>query len=569
MTESLSLRATVALFARLKLRLIRNGFRSGGARAFATVLGWLGALLGGIAGFGLGLSMRSATPIDASLAITLLAPGLMVAALIVPVLLLGIDESISPDRLVLFPLPTGRRVLALGVAAGLAPMAFGLALALIGFVVGLVHSLVGAPFVVAAAVIFWATCVVASRVLPALLSGVMSSRRGRDAAVVIASLLGFSGFAAQFVVGHLRLSRSRATHFAAVARWTPPGALGRAMADAGRGRVLVAVGELAIGTAGLALLAALWGWSLASVERRAPGMGGAWSRRGQAQSEGHGHVRRRRSVSPSGSEQTAGRAAGVVGGAADAAAVSPTRWPASALGAVVHRELRYLTRDPRRRVAIVSVLVVGIVVPLVNIGNHPRSASSAVLLASGSAWLGILNAMNQLGMDGRALWFDLLSGIPPRRLFLGKNIAALASLLPIVACVSTVLAAVTGGWAYIPAALLMAVGTLCVGLGVANVASVLAPYPVPEGSNPFAMKTSGQGCTSFLLLFVAMAVMGAILAPVIGALIVWHLHPLRCVLVGALSIPYGAAWRHLGGALAAARLAGRGPEIMAMIDPNR
>ena len=536
MIGSLSKRATVALFARLKLRLIRNGFRSGGARAFATVLGWLGALLGGIAGFGLGLSMRSATPIDASLAITLLAPGLMVAALIVPVLLLGIDESISPDRLVLFPLPTGRRVLGLGVAAALAPMACGLALALTGFVIGLIHSLVGAPFVVAAAVIFWAMCVVASRVLPALLSGVMSSRRGRDAAVVIASLLGLSGFAAQFIVGHLRLSRSRATHFATVARWTPPGALGRAMADAGRGRVLLAVGELAIGTAGLALLAALWGWSLASVERRAP---------------------------------STGRAARVARGAADAAAVSPTRWPASALGAVVHRELRYLTRDPRRRVAIVSVLVVGIVVPLVNIGNHARSASSAVLLASGSAWLGILNAMNQLGIDGRALWFDLLSGIPPRRLFLGKNIAALASLLPVVACVSTVLAAVTGGWAYIPAALLVAVGTLCVGLGVANVASVLAPYPVPEGSNPFAMKTSGQGCTSFVLLFVAMAVMGAILAPVIGALIVWHVHPLRCVLVGALSIPYGAAWRHLGGALAAARLAGHGPEIMAMIDPNR
>ena len=544
MTASLSLPATAALFARLKLRLMRNSLRGGGARGVATVLGWIFALLAGIGGFSAGLSMRSLTPGDATIAVTLVATGVAMAALIVPVLLLGIDEAISPDRLALFPLPIVRRVLGLGVGAALAPVGGALALALVGFTIGLIHSLAGAVVVLAAAAVLWATCIITSRLLPALLSGVMSSRRGRDAAVAIASLLGFSGFAAQFVVARVRLGRARAEHLGTIARWTPPGALGRAMADAGRGRVVVAIGELSLGVVGLALVGALWGWSLASADRRAPQTARP-SRRARSTSVPTTH------------------------GTTSAAGSAAARWPSSPLGAIVHRELRYLARDPRRRVAIISVLVVGIIVPLANTANSGRGTSSAVLLASGSAWLGVLNAMNQLGMDGRALWFDLLSGIPPRRLFLGKNIAAMVALFPIVACVSTVLAAVTGGWAFIPAALLAAIGTLAVGLGVANVASVLVPYPVPEGSNPFAMKTSGQGCASGLLLFVALGVMSVILAPVVVALVVWRTNALRCALVAALSIPYGVAWRHLGGALAAARLSGHGPEIIAMVDPNR
>jgi ABC-2 type transport system permease protein len=530
-------RHPVRLFARLKLRLLANAFRLGGARSFSILLGWIFAAMVGLSGGLVGVAMRAVHNGDRRTAgVTVFFVAVAVAAFLAPALFFGVDDAISPDRLAHYPLSRRARVAGLAVASAIGAPALTLALLLAGFVIGTTGRLVDLPLVaLAAAGEFW-FCVIGSRVPATLLARAVNSRRGRDVAAVLGAFVGFSGFLVQFLARRVNATGETLQHMADVLRWTPFGAFAHAMGDAGRGRIGATLAGLAVGAAGIAVL--VWMWSIA-LDRLL--------------------------------DQTAGV------GPDDGAVVSRPEplfagwlmWlPRTARGAVSARELRAYGRDPRRRVTIISAVVLGIVIPLVNDVAGSADRSATVLFAAGSSGIVVFATMNQFGVDGRALWFDLLSGVPLRTLLVGKNIATVILAAPVVAVAAVVLAGVTHGWAYVPAAVVVGTAVVCVGLGVANIVSVLAPIPVPEGPNPFATKDNGRGCISGLLLFAAMGVLITLVAPMAVLLVIFRDHALACLVIGLATIPYGVALWWGGLTLADRRLRGREPELLALVDPR-
>jgi ABC-2 type transport system permease protein len=297
---------------------------------------------------------------------------------------------------------------------------------------------------------------------------------------------------------------------------------------------VTALGGLAIGLVGLAALIAVWLWSLARMEEQAPAVDAP--------------QRVRAAGSP----------------------LFPSflRWlPRNELGATAARQILFTFREPRRRVSMIMSVALGVIFPLLY--NADKGPNAAVLFGANASWLLVLSGINLFGMDGRALWFDLMSGASARALLRGRGLGLAVFALPMVALSSTTLAALTSGWAYLPAALLVGGAASLAGLGAALFVSVIAPMRVPEGTNPFAMKNSGQGCVAPLLGMLGILAVGLLMLPLAGALIYLRDRPAACALVGVIAIPYGYLLWSVAIKMAAGRLGQREPELIELVDPRR
>lgn len=527
----------IVVFARLRWRLLRNSLRGGTGRVAGIVVGWIAALAGGaLAGSG-GIATASLTPADRATVVTLVFAAVGAISLVGPLLYFGVQQSIPPELIAPYPLTVRQRMSGLLVAAAIAPLPIGAFVALIGFGIGLSRSVAGGPVVVVALVSELLLLVALSRVLTTLLARAMSSRRGRDVAVVLASLVGFSGLLGQFIGPQIaKVSAERWRTLAGIARWTPLGALGQSAAQAGRGNFVPAIGFLVVGGAGLVAAVWLWSWGLARLTESQGSPVRSVKRADDDRSPLFGRGR---------------------------------SWlPRNAVGALAAREFAYQIREPRRRVQAASSLLMGIALPFINNVNSGRTASSTVLFAVGASWLIVFGNVNQFGMDGRALWFDLLSGVSPRRILLGRNLAQGVLAFAAVTLASAVLAAVTAGWRYLPAAIVVGCGGALAALGLCNLFSVLLPIPVREGSNPFAGRSGEQGCLAGVLSLVALVCVAIVLIPIVLALTKVRNHPGECFVVGLVSLPYGLAIWLVGTALGAARMSTRQPEILATVDPR-
>jgi ABC-2 type transport system permease protein len=134
-----------------------------------------------------------------------------------------------------------------------------------------------------------------------------------------------------------------------------------------------------------------------------------------------------------------------------------------------------------------------------------------------------------------------------------------------------VLAAVTGGWLYVPVALCLGLGVLALSLGVADVVSVRFAYPLPDdASNLWAVQGTGQGCLVGVVQMLAFAAQGVLMLPlavlVVVGLVSWT--P-ALVLVCPLAIGYGLLLWRVGLGLGAGWLSGHQPELLAALSPRR
>lgn len=521
---------TAALFAGLKLRLIRNGVRQSGMAAVGSVLGSCFAVIGGLVGFGLAVASGQVAAEDAAVWAVLVPAVLAIGWTLLPLIAFGTDETLDPGRLALTPLPARRLVVGLAAASavGFGPAVVWATLA--GLVVGHLTSGAGALLVPLAALLHGALCIVLARTTATLLAALLSSRRGQDTALTAAGLIGFAALGAGQLAQHLdELGADGLRPLADVLSWTPFGLAGAAIADAGTGAEAAAVARLGAVAGLVALFGWGWGQALARSLERTAASGPAPRRRPRSRSW-----------------------------------LPPRVWTA-----VAAKEWRYLRREPRRRVQLITAVVVGVVLPLSVVISAPDPPAPAVLAGSIAGWLAVLTSFNQFGFDGGALWMDVVAGNAVRDELVGKN--AVAGLVVFVAAVlaAVVLAAVTGGWVYLPVALLLAVGATGVGLGVANVISAVAPVPLPESSNPFASAGGGQGCVAALIYLAAMVLLGLLLLPLaIGVLVALAVARPAVALVGLAALPYGwGIWR-LGLDLAVRRLWWRQPELLAQVDPR-
>jgi ABC-2 type transport system permease protein len=527
----------------LKLALLRNGLRrSNWAQQAAFALGALAGLPLAFGGFLLLALVPRAEPRAGLLLVEVVFLALFCGWGLFPLLSFAGDASLDPSRLALLPLRPGQLVGGLSLAAcvGVAPLCTLVALG--GAVVGFATLGPGVVLVVAAVLVQFALCIVGSRALLTALSRQLRSRKARDLVIVVVSVTALAFNLALQVGARLaeRLERSDLEALRPLARaigWLPPGLAARALVDAGQGRLLAATAELA--GAALAVVALGWWWwrSLDRVLTTAE------------------PAARARARAPAGLFPR------------------PLRrlLPADQRGAVAAKDLRYLARHPRLRVAwlMSCLLVLGLVVFVAFTEGlrHPWM----VLASLAMTFLASQNSLNQFGFDGAAYWTHVAAGADPRGDLAGRNLASMLTGTLATAVMALVLAAITGGWLYVPLVLCLGVGVLALSLGVADVVSVRFAYPLPDdATNLWAVQGTGQGCLVGVVQLVAFAAQGLLLLPLVllvgVGLVAW---PPALVLVCPVAIVYGGWLWRVGLGMGSAWLAGHQPELLAALSPRR
>jgi ABC-2 type transport system permease protein len=527
----------------LRLALLRNGLRrSNWQQQVALALG----ALAGLPLAGGGFLLLALVPRAEPQAGLLLVEGVFVLLFcgwgVFPLLSFAGDASLDPSRLALLPLRPGQLVAGLSLAAcvGVAPLCT--LVALTGAVVGFATLGPGILLVAAAVLVQFALCIVGSRALLTALSRQLRTRKARDLVILLVSVSAL-GFNLALQVGARlaeRVERADLEGLRTLARvlgWLPPGLAARALVDAGQGRLLAATGELL--AAALAVVLLGWWW---------------WRSLDRVLTTAEPAARRR-----------ARPAAGLF--------PRPLRrlLPADQRGAVAAKELRYLARHPRLRVAwVVSGLLSLAMVVFVAV-SEALDRPWMVLASVSVAFLASQNSLNQFGFDGGAYWAHVAAGADPRGDLAGRNLAALLVGLVGTAVLAVLLAAVTGGWLYVPVAVCLGAGVLALALGVADVVAVRFAYPLPEdASNLWAVQGTGQGCLVGIVQMVAFAAQGVLLLPllvlVVVGLVVW---PPALALACLVALGYGALLWRVGLGLGASWLAGHQPELLAALSPRR
>ncbi|MGW3556033.1 transporter [Streptomyces sp. NPDC000963] len=524
-----------SVFVRLKLSLLRNGLRQSGGRTAAYVVS---LVFGVLFAAGMLLAFVLVRGHENAGTVAILLTGVVALAwAVMPLFVPSGDETLDPSRLVMLPLLPRPLVRALLVASlvGIGPvltlfLAFGAALSVAHGVAGTVAAVLAVPLVTV-------TCVALSRAVAAANIRLLTSRKGRDLALlsglVIAVGMQVVNFAAQ------RLTRpggmDTVEPAAAVVGWLPPAAAIGAVDAAGEGAYAVAAARLLLTAAALAGLVHWWRRSLVRLM-----------------------------VEPDGSTIGAapeGGARGKDGGTGLLGRILP----GGRTGTVMERGLRYMWRDPKTKAAWVTSLAVGLIVPLF---NALQGAGSIYWACFSSFMLGML-MYNQFGQDTSAFWMVAQTVSTPADAYAelrGRAFALLAVTLPFTLVVTVLTAAVLGDWGLLAEGLGLAFGLLGAMLGTGALASALFPYSIPQDSG-YKNVAPGQAGLAWISIFGGVLVSTALCAPLIGTAVYLHLtgqHALLWLLLPAGAL-YGALLTWAGLRLAAPRTANRLPEILAAV----
>ncbi|MFE5729826.1 transporter [Streptomyces sp. NPDC056528] len=524
-----------SVFVRLKLSLLRNGLRQSGGRTAAYVVSIVFGVLfaaGTLLAFVLVRGHENAGTVA-----VLLTGVVALAWAVMPLFVPSGDETLDPSRLVMLPLLPRPLVRALLVASlvGVGPvltllLAFGAALSVAHGAAGTVAAVLAVPLVTV-------TCVALSRAVAAANIRLLTSRRGRDLALlsglVIAVGIQVVNFAAQ------RLTRpggmDTVEPAATVVGWLPPAAAIGAVDAAGDGDYAVAAARLLLTAAALTGLVHWWRRSLVRLM-----------------------------VEPDGSTIGAAPETGARGRNGGTGLLGRVL-PGGRTGTVMERSLRYMWRDPKTKAAWVTSLAVGLIVPVF---NALQGAGSVYWACFSSFMLGML-MYNQFGQDASAFWMVAQTVSTPADAYAelrARALALLAVTLPFTVLVTVLTAAVLGDWGLLAEGLGLSFGLLGAMLGTGAVASALFPYSIPQDSG-YKNVVPGQAGLAWISIFGGVLAAGTLCAPLIGAAVHLHLtdrHALLWLLLPAGAL-YGTLLLLAGLKLAAPRTANRLPEILAAV----
>jgi ABC-2 type transport system permease protein len=391
------------------------------------------------------------------------------------------------------------------------------------------------------------------------IGGVLQSRRFRDVAIIVFSLLGSSCYFINlaFQSGVERFTESLSLQeeeaFAEafmnwqpldVLQWFPTGAPARAVEQALAGSWLTAV--LWLGYSAVLLVGLTWVWFQA-MNRLATGGGFLIGARPQAEKEKRGRQKTRRG--------------------------SLLDWLPDDLAALVGKELRSAWRVPQRRVGLLQ----GLLLPLFMMGPFLFSADFSGGISSFPSWFGLSmplyalflfwsTSQNMLAWEGRGLPSLLLSPQPRWRLFLAKGMVFLLIAGIPYLIVGGAIIVLLRDWITIfgvATGLGMGIATLA----VTAVASVLFPIPI----NLEAKRTRGAfqsggnfrtGCATITLVPISIAVVNLPAAAMLGAAFYFNL-PWLAAIGAVFSLFYGAGILYAGSRLAGNLLLEREPELVA------
>ncbi|MGP2441342.1 transporter [Streptomyces sp. JW3] len=525
-----ALTPVTAVFVRLKLSLLRNGLRqSAGRRAAYVASAVVVLLVAALQLIGL-IALRGHSHADALvvLLVTVLALGWAVLPLFFP----SGDETLDPTRLVMLPLrprPLVRALLAASLV-GIGPL-FTLCLAA-GSVVALAHGPAAYAVGVVGALLTLLVCVALARAVAAANVRLLTSRRGRDLAVLSGLVVAVGAQLVNF--GAQRLGSAGLAELAPVSdvlSWLPPGSAMGAVRAASEGAYGTALARLALCAALLAGLLVVWDRQLTRLM-----------------------------TAPDGSTLPAG------GAARERRAPGPARLlPAGRTGTVMERSLRYVWRDPKTKAAWVTSLAIGLIVPVFN----ALQGSGSVYFACFAAGLLGIQMYNQFGQDTSAFWMVAMTISAPRDAYVELRARACALLLitlPYAALVTVLTTALLADWAALPEALGLSLALLGAMLATGAWTSARFPYSIPQDG--YKNVAPGQAGLAWISIFGGMVAAALLCAPVI-ALTVW-----LSVRAGGdawtwvvlpVGVVYGAALTALGLRFAAPRTARRLPEILTAV----
>ncbi|MEV6681096.1 transporter [Streptomyces erythrochromogenes] len=522
--------ALTPIFLRIKLSLLRNGLKGSSKRkaayfstlAFALVVGFFMTL-------GLGLLHGNA---HAGTVVVMLAAILALGWAFMPLFFPTGDETLDPSRLVMLPLRPRPLVRALLVSSlvGIGPL-FTLCLA-IGSVIAVARGAAGAVAAVVAVPLLLLGCVTLARAVATANVRLLTSRKGRDLALlsglVIAVGAQLANFASQslFQAGGL----SKLEPVEAVLQWLPPVTAVGMVDSVSEGAYGRAAAQLVLTVAAVAGL--LWSWERSLTKLM---------------------------VTPDGSTIVA---SGPVKNRGDAGGGLWSLMPGGRTGASMQRSLRYLVRDPKTKSATVTALAIGVIVPVF---NALQGTGSVYLGCFGAGMLGV-QMYNQFGQDTSAFWMvaQTISNARDAYVELRARAAALALVtVPYTVLVTAVTAVLVDDWQAFPAGVGVALALLGAMLCTGALASARFPYSIPS-DGAFKNVAPGQGGLAWGGIAAGMLVSALVCAPVI-ALAIW-LNMAEHRDMSWVVLPIGVAWGWLaawaGLRLAAPTVSRKLPEIL-------
>ncbi|WP_030787702.1 hypothetical protein [Streptomyces sp. NRRL S-920] len=523
--------AITPVLVRLKLSLLRNGLRQSAGRRAAYIASVGFALL--LAALQLlGLIALRGDPHAATVCV-LLGAVLALGWAVMPLFFPSGDETLDPTRLVMLPLRPRPLVRALLVASlvGIGPL-FTLCLA-VGATIALARGAAAAATGFLATALTVLTCVALARAVAAANIRLLTSRKGRDLAVLSGLLIAIGAQAVNFGAQTLGSSGlSTLDPAAAVVRWVPPAAALGAVDSVSEGSYATGAAQLLLSAAALVALLALWQHSLTRLMTTPDGSTSA-------------------AAEP---QKDTSRAFGALGGLL----------PAGRTGTVMARGLRYVRRDPKTKAAWVTSLAIGLIVPLF---NAIQGTGSVYFACFAAGMLGIL-MYNQFGQDTSAFWMVAMTISSTRDAYVelrGRALALLLITLPYATLVTVLTTAVLGDWPALPEALGLSFALLGAMLATGAWSSARFPYSIPQEG--YKNVAPGQTGLAWISIFGGMVAAALLCAPVL-ALTIW-LHASAAASWSWVLLPLGAAygWAVSEGGLrlSAPRLARSLPEILTAV----
>ncbi|MEU9439722.1 transporter [Streptomyces sp. NPDC048304] len=516
---------------RLKLSLLRNGLRQSGGRRAAFVASAVVAVLFALSQLLGLLLLRGHAHAD-----VIAVPGTAVLALgwaVLPLFFPSGDETLDPTRLVMLPLRPRPLVRALLVASlvGTGPLFTLLVLA--GCALSVAHG--GAAYAVAVVAVVLALlgCVALARAVATANVRLLTSRKGRDLAVLSGLVIAIGAQLVNFGARQLgSAGLGRLQPVADVLSWVPPASAVAAVRSTSDGSYGIAAAQLAVAAAGLAALIAVWARSLTRL-MTAPDAS---------------------TLQPVDTGDRGRSAAGL-----------GRLLPRGRTGPVMERSLRYIWRDPKTKAAWVTSLAIGLIVPVF---NAIQGTGSVYFACFAAGMLGI-QMYNQFGQDTSAFWMVVTTISSPRDAYAelrGRALALLLITLPYAALVTTVTTALLGAWSRLPEVLGLSFALLGAMLATGAWTSARFPYSIPqEGHKNVA---PGQAGLAWIAIFGGMVSAALLCSPVIAVTIWLHVSADGADF-GWLLLPVGAAYGAgltlLGLRLAAPRTAARLPEILTAV----
>jgi ABC-2 type transport system permease protein len=537
-------------FVRLKLRLLRNSFRGQRGRVAVFILGVLFGLFMAVVA-GLGLLASGAAPVELGFVVaTYAGTAVVLGWALIPLLFFGVDETLDPARFAL--LPVQRMTLARGMLAaafvGVPPIVTFIATMGLVLAAGIRFG-VGVGLVALVGVVCGLTVgIVASRALTSAFAALLRSRRMRDLAAVIIAVLASSVAPVQWAVTAAvqQGSLDQALRVARVLAWTPLAAPYVLPYDVAAGRWAVAGARLAITIGAIAAL--LWWWST-TIESAMLG-----------------------ATSGGAAKPLRGAQTGAVGALIPRSLRAITR--PGAFGAILARESRFWWRDSRRRASLISILMASAVLPIA-LNFASRQARTETLSTVGFTFavtmagtMGGTLLANQFAFDGNAYAAHLLANVPGRVELRARAAAIAFVAVPVQMLVVLAVTALTGAYGRLPAGLGVLAASFGSAVAASGLLSVLAPYPLPQNTNPFATN-SGSGSAKGLFALLAMIATLVISTPVVIAAFWLGSTLAGAMLVLVLGVAYGFGVARLGTYIAGDALERRGPEVLIAVTPRR